>query len=230
MNIAVLGTGIVGRTLGGALLRSGHAVRMGSRSAASPAAQGWVEQAGRAASHGTFADAAGWGELVFNCTSGTASLEALHLAGSAQLAGKVLVDVANPLDFSRGMPPSLTVCNTDSLGEQIQRAFPEARVVKALNTLNADVMVDPRLVTGGHQLFICGNDSTAKAQATELLAGFGWRAAQILDLGDISAARGTEMILPLWIRLMQTLGTAHFNFQVLPAATPAMPVAAPQHA
>jgi 8-hydroxy-5-deazaflavin:NADPH oxidoreductase len=220
MDIAILGTGVVGRTLGSALVRAGHVVRMGSRSASHPAAADWAAQAGAGASHGTFADAAEGADMVLNCTGGMASLEALQSVGAARLGGRVLVDVANPLDFSRGMPPSLSVCNTDSLGEQIQRAFPEARVVKALNTVNADVMVNPALVSGDHHLFICGNDGAAKEQVAGLLTtSLGWRPPQIVDLGDITAARATEMLLPLWIRVMQTIGSPHFGFRVSPPAS-----------
>jgi predicted dinucleotide-binding enzyme len=171
-----------------------------------------VGQHGSRASQGTFAEAASFGEMVFNCTSGMVSLEALRSGGSANLAGKVLVDVANPLDFSHGMPPTLSVCNSDSLGEQIQRAFPDAKVVKALNTMNAGVMVNPSSVPGDHDVFICGNDAGAKSQTSDLLRSFGWRT--IVDLGDISGARGVEMLLPLWLRLMGTFKTATFNFHI----------------
>jgi predicted dinucleotide-binding enzyme len=223
MNIGVLGTGVVGRTIGAKLAKAGYRVMLGSRTAAHEGAAAWARGAGPNASHGTFADAAAFGEILFNCTSGTASLAALERAGAERLAGKVLVDVANPLDFSRGMPPTLTVCNSDSLGEQIQRAYPATKVVKALNTLNCDVMVNPRLVEGHHQLFICGDDHDAKAAVVRLLeAAFGWGPHEILDLGDISAARGTEMILPLWLRVMATLRTPHFNFRVAPPAVTSM--------
>jgi predicted dinucleotide-binding enzyme len=138
---------------------------------------------------------------------------------AGDLRGKTLVDVANPLDFSRGMPPTLTVCNTDSLGEQIQRAYPATKVVKALNTVNSDVMVDPALVEGDHMLLTCGNDAGAKAEVSDLLArAFGWKPENIIDLGDITAARGTEAFLLLWVRLMGTLGTAHFNLRIAPPA------------
>ena len=146
MRIGVLGTGTVGQTLGTKLVSLGNEVKLGSRSASNDKVAGWVKTTGRGASHGTFADAASFGEMLFNCTSGMASLDALRQAGAKNLDGKVLVDVANPLDFSKGMPPTLAVCNTDSLGEQIQRAFPEARVVKSLNTMSARVMVDPKKV------------------------------------------------------------------------------------
>jgi predicted dinucleotide-binding enzyme len=212
MRIGVLGTGMVGEAIATKLVTLGHEVRMGARSATNEKAAAWAAGAGERASHGTFADAADFGELVFNCTSGVASLDALAQAGAAQLDGKILVDVANPLDFSRGMPPSLTVCNTDSLGERIQRAYPAARLVKALNTTNAAVMVNPSSVPGEHDLFLCGDDAEAKTRVTALLRSFGWRTVH--DLGDITGARGMEMILPLWLRLMGTFGTPAFNFHV----------------
>ena len=214
MRIAVLGTGMVGRAIAGRLVGLGHEVTMGSRSAANEDALAWAEEAGGSASAGTFADAAAGAELVFNCTSGVASLEALTSAGTEHLDGKVLVDVANPLDFSRGMPPTLTICNDDSLAEQIQRAFPGARVVKALNTVNASIMVEPEKLSEPGTIFHCGNDEGAKAQVRELLEGFGWPAEQVLDLGDISAARGMEMYLPLWLRMMGALDSAAFNIRV----------------
>jgi predicted dinucleotide-binding enzyme len=214
MRIGVLGTGIVGRTLASALLDGDHDVRMGSRSAGNEHAVAWVAEAGDRASEGTFADAAGFGELVVNATAGAASLAALDAAGAEQLAGKVLVDVSNPLDFSAGMPPTLTVCNDDSVGEQIQREFPDVHVVKTLNTVTAAVMVRPRLVPGRHTIFVCGNDAGAKAQAGELLQGFGWPAGAILDLGDITAARGMEMYLPLWLRLWGATGSPVLNVEV----------------
>lgn len=214
MRIGVLGTGMVGPSIATKLVALGHDVRMGSRDAASEKAAEWVASAGERASQGTFADAASFGELVFNCTAGAASLDALALAGEEALAGKVLVDVANALDFSRGMPPSLTVCNTDSIGEQIQRAFPEARVVKALNTMNHEVMVDPSLVPGEHDVFVCGEDASAKAEVVSLLESFGWSRERIVDLGGIAASRGTEAYLLLWLALMGAVGTSRLNIHV----------------
>ncbi len=201
MKIGVLGTGMVGRTLTTKLVEVGNEVKMGSREAGEEKV--------------VFADAAAFGELIVNATAGTASLDALRLAGAENLAGKVLLDVANPLDFSAGMPPTLSVCNTDSLGESIQREFPDARVVKSLNTVNADVMVDPDIVPRPHNLFVCGNDDGAKAQVVELLQSLGWAAEEILDLGDISAARGTEMFLALWLRLYGAFGSGHLNVRVV---------------
>ncbi len=186
---------------------------MGSRTANNAKAAEWVKANGAKASQGTFADAAASGEIVFNCTAGAASLEALKSASAKNLKGKVLIDIANPLDFSKGMPPALTVCNTDSLGEQIQRAFPDAKVVKTLNTMNCNLMVNPSLVPGDHDVFICGNDAGAKAKVADILKnGFGWKS--VIDLGDITGARGTEMILPIWLRLMGTLQTTSFNFKI----------------
>jgi predicted dinucleotide-binding enzyme len=164
---------------------------------------------------GTFADAAGHGELVINATNGMGSLQALQQSGADNFAGKILIDISNPLDFSQGMPPTLAVLNTDSLGEQIQRALPAAKVVKTLNTLSASLMVNPRQLAGGnHALFVSGDDAAAKAQVSAWLAEwFGWQ--YIIDLGDITTARGTEMYLPLWLRLWGALGTGDFNIQVV---------------
>ncbi|HUF50689.1 MAG TPA: NAD(P)-binding domain-containing protein [Longimicrobiales bacterium] len=215
MRIAVLGTGVVGTTLGSRLVEQGHDVMMGSRTADNERAYAWVMAAGGAASQGTFAAAAASGEVVINCTSGGGTLEALTLAGRHNLDGKIIIDVANPLDFSQGMPPTLFVCNTSSLGEQIQSSFPGARVVKALNTVTASVMVEPRLVPGDHNLFICGNDPAAKETVIDHLHDwFDWKKKHIIDVGDITAARGTEMLLPLWIRLWGALGTPVFNWHI----------------
>jgi hypothetical protein len=217
MKIAVLGTGIVGEAISTKLVALGHEVKMGSRTAGNAKAAAWAKGAGARASHGTFRDAAASGELVFNCTSGAASLEALRSAGAENLGGKPLVDVANPLDFSRGMPPSLTVCNTGSLAEQIQHAFPEARVVKALNTLSASLMVNPaRLAGGDHDVLVCGNDADAKRRVTALLTeGFGWK--NVVDLGDLTAARGMEAWLLLWIRLYGAFASGNFNLKLVRA-------------
>lgn len=216
MRIGILGTGMVGATLGGRLVQIGHEARMGARAAGNARARKWVASSEGAASEGSFEDAAGFGEVLFNCTAGTASLDALQMAGRENLDGKTLIDVANPLDFSQGMPPSLTVCNTDSLGERIQRAFPGAKVVKTLNTVNCRVMVDPGLVPGDHNLFLSGDDPEAKARVRRWLEDwFGWPGGNLIDLGDITTARGTEMLLPLWVQLMGVLGTATFNWRVV---------------
>lgn len=219
MKIAVLGTGMVGQAIATRLFRLGHEVALGARDANNPAARMWLENVetgdgapGGKASIGDFASVTAGAEVIFNCTMGQFSIEALQRAGAENLRDKVLVDVSNPLDFSRGMPPTLFVCNDDSLGERIQRAFPEARVVKALNTVNASVMVDPARVPGDHTAMICGDDHEAKVLVGGLLQSFGWK--DILDIGDIGASRYLEMYVLLWVRLWGTLGTADFNVKV----------------
>jgi predicted dinucleotide-binding enzyme len=224
MKIAVLGTGMVGRTIAGALAGLGHDVVIGTRDPQATLARTEPDMMGtaplaqwHAANAGidvaAFADAASGAELVVNATNGGGSLAALAAAGTGNLAGKIIMDVANPLDFSQGMPPSLNPVNTDSLAEKIQRAFPEAKVVKTLNTMTASVMVDPARVAGGdHSVFVSGDDADAKAAVTELLKGFGHR--DVIDLGDITSARGAEMILPIWLRIWGALGTGEFNFKI----------------
>ena len=211
MDIGVLGTGMVGSAIASRLAGLGHEVKMGSREAGNEKARVWADEAGPKASGGTFADAAAFGELVFNCTAGEHSIAALGQAGAANLAGKVLVDVANVLDFSGGRPPAVGVGTKDSLGEQIQRAFPDVKVVKALNTMNCDVMVEPTKVPGEHDVFVCGEDSDAKAQVAGVLREFGWPTERIVDLGGISAARGTELYVALWLNFWGVVGTGQFN-------------------
>lgn len=225
MKIAVLGTGTVGRTLAGKLSELGHDVVVGTRdpeatvSRSEPDAMGNPPFPVWQADHPTvglasFAEAATGAELVVNATGGAGSVEALTQAGAANLAGKVLLDVANPLDFSQGFPPSLLVKDTDSLAEQIQRAFPEANVVKSLNTMTAALMVDPARVGGGdHSAFVSGDDAAAKQVVADLLTSMGHR--DVIDVGDLSTARGTEMLLPLWVRLMGALGTPYFNVKIV---------------
>lgn len=224
--IGVLGTGVVGQTLAAKLVELGHDVVVGTRDVAEtmahtepgryglPPVSAWLQQH-PGVRLGTFAEAAAHRELVINAASGMGSLPALQQAGADNLAGKILLDISNPLDFSQGMPPTLSVSNTDSLGEQIQRAFPAAKVVKTLNTITAALMIDPRqLGDGNHTLFVSGNDASAKAQVTRWLAEwFGWQ--HVIDLGDITTARGTEMYLPLWLRMMGALGTPMINIQVV---------------
>ena len=222
MRVGIVGSGMVGQTIGAKLAERGEDVVLGTRSpekleekrGMAPPLSEWLVRVADHGRIGTFAEAAAHGEIVFNATSGTGSLEALRLAGAKNLDGKIVIDVSNPLDFSRGRPPSLSVCNTDSLGEQIQRAYPAAKVVKTLNTTNASVMVDPARVAGGdHDIFISGNDAEAKRRVVDLLRRwFGWKS--VIDLGDITTARGTEMLLPVWVRLAGVLGTPVFNFKV----------------
>lgn len=224
MDIAVLGTGSAGRTIAARLAGLGHTVVLGTRDPQATLARTEPDRVGTPPLSGwhavhpevglaTFADAAASAELVVNATSGDATLAALGLAGADNLAGKVLLDVANPLDFSAGFPPSLFVKDTDSLGEQIQQAFPDARVVKSLNTMNATVMVDPRSLGESSTVFVSGDDAEAKRTVTALLEGFGHD--DVIDLGGIETARGSEMLLPLWLRLMGSLGTATFNVKIV---------------
>jgi hypothetical protein len=222
MKVGILGSGMVGQTIGAKLAERGVDVVLGTRTpeqldekrGMGPPLSEWLAKAGRKGRLGTFADAAAHGDLIINATSGAGSLEALMLAGAEHLEGKILIDVSNPLDFSKGVPPSLSICNTDSLGEQIQRAFPSTKVVKTLNTTNAYVMVDPgQIADGDHDIFVSGDDAEAKALVSSLLKQwFGWKS--VIDLGDITTSRGAEMILPMWIRLWGALGTPMFNFKI----------------
>jgi 8-hydroxy-5-deazaflavin:NADPH oxidoreductase len=213
MDIGILGTGIVGQTIGTRLVGLGHKVKLGSRVSHNGNARAWARIAGESASFGTFGEAAAFGEILFNCTSGKGSLSALSSIKTADLNNKILVDVANPLDYTRGGPPVLTVCNYDSLGEQIQREHTMLRVVKALNTMNVEVMVHPNLLKGPHDVLLCGNDSKAKSFVTLMLVEwFGWNS--VIDLGDIANARGMEMVLPLWLSIQKKLDTNIFNFKI----------------
>ncbi len=213
MKIGVFGSGIVGQTIAGKVAELGHDVMVGTRDPAK--LQDWLGKTGGNVRVGSLPEAAAHGEILFNATNGGGSLEALALAKEANLNGKILIDIANPLDFSQGMPPTLFVSNTDSLGEQIQHTYPQVKVVKTLNTVTASLMVNPQqLADGDHHLFVSGNDAAAKAQVVHLLTSwFGWR--QIIDLGDITTARGTEMYLPIWLRLWGALGTGLFNVKVV---------------
>lgn len=226
MQIGIFGTGVVGQTLASALAAKGHAVMIGTRDPKDTLARekgnqfnplpykDW-QKANAKVQLGTFADAARFGEVLVNATSGGGAVPAVQAAGASVIGDKIVIDISNPLDFSKGFPPTLSVCNTDSLAEQIQRAVPRAKVVKTLNTVTANVMVNPSAVNGGdHTLFVSGNDAEAKAKVKRWLGEwFGWK--DIADLGDITSARGTEMVLPLWLRLMGVMGTPMFQFKVV---------------
>ena len=212
MKIGMLGTGAVGQTVGAKLVAMGHDVMMGARAADNEKVLGFAQRTGGKA--GTFADAAAHGEMVINGTRGDTSLGMLSALAS-ELKGKILLDVSNPLDFSHGYPPHLTVSNTDSLAEQIQRALPETFVVKSLNTVNCAVMIEPSRVPGHHTVFVSGNDARAKGRVMDFLRSQGW--VSIIDLGDITSARAAEQLLPLWVRLFGVLGTADFNIAVMKA-------------
>jgi predicted dinucleotide-binding enzyme len=225
MRFGILGTGVVGKTVAARLDGMGHEVMMGTRDPEETMSRSEQDQYGNPPfstwqqEHpevrlGAFAEAAAHGEMVANATAGSASKDALEMAGEDNLNGKILIDISNPLDFSRGMPPTLWVSNTDSLGERIQRRFPEAKVVKTLHTMNAYVMVDPAQLAGAdHTVFVSGDDAEAKAEVGELLRSFGW--TDIIDLGDITTARGTEMLMPIWLRLFGALQKPVFNFKIV---------------
>jgi predicted dinucleotide-binding enzyme len=224
MNIAVLGTGMVVRAVAARLSCLGHDVTIGTRDPQATRARNEPDGMGNppfltwTADHpevddATLGEAAASAELVVNATNGSGALAALEQAGADHVAGKVLIDISNPLDFSQGFPPTLFVKDTDSLGEQIQRTFPQARVVKTLNTVNADLMVNPASLGAESSVFVSGDDAAAKTTVTELLESFGH--TDVIDLGDISTARGTEMLLPVWLRLVGALGTAAFNFKIV---------------
>lgn len=231
MKIGVFGTGVVGQVIAEKLDSLGHQVMLGTRDAKQSMAREGKDNYGRPAlkewmeAHpkvklGTFAEAAAHGELLVNATSGFGAMEALKLAGEANLKGKAMLDISNPLDFSKGFPPSLSVCNTDSLGEQLQRAFPELKVVKGLNTLTSFLMVAPRMLPQTHHIFLCGNDTGAKAEVRKLLSSFGWADNEMIDLGDITNARGTEQLLPIWVRLYGAFQNPMFNFSIVMAPKP----------
>ena len=215
MNIGVLGTGVTGQTIGTKLVELGHDVMLGSRDEAHPNAVVWAKNAGRKALYGTYMNAAEFGEIIFNCTLGSGSLEALSMAGAANLKGKILIDTANPLDRSTDTW-TLTVCNTDSLGEQIQRAYPDTKVIKTLNTVNANVMVNPAKLIEKTVVFVSGNDIEAKATVVMILRDwFGWR--DIMDLGNITTSRSVEMYVPLWHNLRTAISSQRFNIKVVTA-------------
>jgi 8-hydroxy-5-deazaflavin:NADPH oxidoreductase len=222
MKIGIIGSGMVGQTIGKKLVELGHEVVLGTRDPQqisekkgwAGSLKEWLDSLPKPAKIATFAEAAAYGELVINATGGVNSLAALQLAGADNLSGKVLIDIANELDFSKGMPPQSLATDTISLGEKIQAAFPTAKVVKTLNTMNAFVMVAPEsIAAGNHTVFVSGNNSDAKSIVTSLLQSFGWQ--DIIDLGDIQSARGTEMLMPIWLKLMQQLGTGSFNYKIV---------------
>jgi 8-hydroxy-5-deazaflavin:NADPH oxidoreductase len=215
MRIGVLGTGSVGQAIATRLRELGHEVTMGARDATNPKATAWAaEHGGRA---GTFADAVDGAEVVVNATAGVGSLAAVEAAGgNAAFAGTVLLDVSNPIDWSTG-ELRLTVPDADSLAEQLQRALPDAQVVKSLNSVNGSVMVHPELVPGEHTMFISGDHATAKATVTGLLREFGWPAESLLDLGALTAARAQERYIALWVELWKAGGSGDpaFNIKVV---------------
>jgi 8-hydroxy-5-deazaflavin:NADPH oxidoreductase len=229
MRISVLGTGIVGQTFSSRLTGMGHDVLMGTRDVqekmnedendryGNPPLRDWIKD-NAAVKLVSFADSAAFGELIINATNGANSLNALDLATEENLRGKIIIDVSNPLDFSKGMPPFLLdgLNNTNSLGEEIQKEFPGARIVKTFNTMNCFLMVNPGMIHGGnHVNFISGNDDEAKNYVREFIHQFGWTNENIVDLGDITAARAQESFLLLWVRLLSALNSPAFNIQIV---------------
>jgi hypothetical protein len=229
MKIAIIGTGIVGKTIASKLAELNHDVMMGTRNVSdklastatdnygNPPFGEWIKTNSKV-KLGSFAEAAAFGELVVNATNGSNSITALILAGTKNLAGKVLIDISNPLDFSNGMPPSLLpgLNNTNSLAEEIQRTFPDTMVIKTLNTMWCGLMVNPNLVgNGDHINFISGNNSEAKNKVIKLLNQFGWLDKNILDIGDITGARATESLLPIWLKVMGVTKNGAFNFRLV---------------
>lgn len=224
MKVAVLGTGVVGRSHAEKLLSLGHEVVIGTHDVEKTLANDKPDTMGNSPfsvwhkDHSgiklvTFSEATAWGDIAFNALKGDASISVLTLVKDS-ISGKVLVDISNPLDFSNGFPPSLSVCNTDSLGEQIQKALPDTKVVKACNTTAAPLQVNPQMLAGGdHHMFLCGNDAEAKTKVTDILKSYGW--INIIDMGDITNARGMEMILPIWVRLFGVLNNPMFNFKIV---------------
>jgi predicted dinucleotide-binding enzyme len=214
MQLGVLGSGVTAQTIGSKLIQLGHEVMLGSREEANANSVAWAkDQGGQHALYGTFMNAATFGEIIFNCTLGSSSLAALEQVGAENLKGKILIDTSNPLDRSTDQW-SLTICNNDSLGEQIQRTYPGTRVVKTLNTVNANVMVDPAKLLERTHVFVSGNDIEAKATVVRILRDwFGWK--EIIDLGGIETSRSVEMYVLLWHSLRNAISSQRFNIKVV---------------
>ncbi|MEM6610128.1 MAG: NAD(P)-binding domain-containing protein [Pseudomonadota bacterium] len=214
MKYAVLGTGMVGHTLASKLASLGHEVRMGARQADNTKAVAWAAGQEGQTGHGAFAEVAAWADSVVFAVNG-AQIEAVAAAvGDAAVAGKTVIDVTNPLDLSQGMPPVLVahLANTYSAGEALQAALPSAKVVKTLNTMNHEIMVDPGRVPGAHDVFLSSDHDDAKADVRGLLAEFGWR--DPIDLGPLASARGTEGMMQFWLRMWGANGSADFNYRI----------------
>ncbi len=220
MKIGIIGSGVVGQTLGAKLVELGHDVALGTRDPKkldekknmADSLGEWLARVKKARVV-SFEEAAAHGELIIAAVHGQVTLEALQMANAGKLGAKVLVDTSNELDFSKGMPPRVLASQDRCNAERIQAAFPSLRVVKSLNTMAATVMVNPKALAGGdHTVFVAGNDKDAKATVTQMLRWFGW--TDILDLGDVSAARGPEMYMGMWVRLWGAAGHGNLNIKV----------------
>jgi predicted dinucleotide-binding enzyme len=227
--IGILGTGGVGQTYASKFITLGYEVMLGTRNVSeklaskskdgygNPPFNEWYES-NKSVQLGTFNEAAKFGEILLNATQGGNSINALKLARTENLKGKILIDVSNPLDFSSGMPPGLVpeLSNKNSLGEEIQNTFPDLKVVKTLNTMWAGLMVNPGMINNGdHNAFISGNDNDAKVKVKEILISFGWSDKNIIDFGDITSARATEMFIPLWLRIFGVKKSGAFNIKIV---------------
>ena len=219
MKVGVLGTGVVGESIASALVAAENYVMMGSRTANNDKSKTWSKKAGRYASTGTFTDAAIFGDIIFVCLSGEYALDVVKHLSDEITRNKIIVDVTNPLDFTKGMPTRIleNLGNSTSLGEEIQKRLSHAYVVKALNTVNYKLMVDARLVNNGdHHLFVCGNNVDAKNKVMHLLVdNFHWKSDRVIDLGGIEMSRCVEAIVPFWVAVYQKLGTPLFNFKIV---------------
>lgn len=214
MKYGVLGTGNVARTIGDKLIELGHSVMLGSRTADNPQAAEWAKRHGEQAAHGTFADAARFGERIFNCVQGIHTLDALRMAGGESLAGKILIDQSNPFLYKEGnisLDPQYS--GWTSLGEEVQRMLPLTKVVKTLNYLHNYLMTHPDELPEPITGFYCGNDKEAKAEVAKLLADFGWR--DTMDLGDISMSRYTEMLGAFWPAALNGTGHMRWGFRLV---------------
>lgn len=214
MRHAMLGTGMVGKAIGERLIELGDEVCMGSRTPDNEVAAAWAEAQGDRASLATFQDAVAGADFVWLAVKGEHALEVLASVGDV-LEGKTVLDLTNPLDFSQGFPPRLFVCNDDSLGEQLQRAHPDADIVKTFNTLSHVLMVNPGALPEEHDVFVAGESETAKEQVSTLIERLGHKTP--LDLGGIEASRGLEAWLLLWTRLYGVIGTPFYNLRLVRA-------------
>jgi 8-hydroxy-5-deazaflavin:NADPH oxidoreductase len=199
MKIGILGRGNVGRTLAAGFRDRGHEVMIGSRDPGHAELQEWLAGAGEGVKAGTMSETAEFGELLVLALLGVAAEEAIRGAGPENFSGKVVIDAMNPLDFSGGPPPKLAFSGEDSLGERVQRAIPDAKVVKAFNTIGAPLMIEPRLQGAQPAMFIAGDDAGAKESVADILRSFGW--PDPVDIGGIEGSRELEALCILWVKV-----------------------------